>query len=141
MHIIRNAIVHGMDEDREALGKNPEGQIHLEFSETRASLQVIIRDDGRGFDRAYWENKARQMNAKNEAAISRLSWVELLEIASRGGHSTEKTVSMEAGRGVGLEGVIQAVRDLGGHIHLETESQRGSTIAIELKRQLGSQAA
>ncbi len=141
VHIIRNAIVHGMDEDREALGKNPEGQIHLEFSETRASLQVIIRDDGRGFDRAYWENKARQMNAKNEAAISRLSWVELLEIASRGGHSTEKTVSMEAGRGVGLEGVIQAVRDLGGHIHLETESQRGSTIAIELKRQLGSQAA
>jgi signal transduction histidine kinase len=141
VHIMRNAIVHGMDEDRAAQGKSVQGRIHLEFSETRDTLRVTIRDDGRGFDRRYWEEKAREVTVKSDSAISRLSWVELIETVSRGGHSTQKLVSMEAGRGVGLEGVIQAVRDLGGHIHLETDSGRGSSIEIEIKRRLTHEAA
>lgn len=141
VHIMRNAIVHGMDEDRVAQGKSVQGQIHLEFSETHDTLRVTVRDDGRGFDRRYWEEKAREMTVKSDSAISRLSWVELIEVVSRGGHSTQKLVSMEAGRGVGLEGVIQAVRDLGGHIHLVSDSGRGSSVEIEIKRRLAHEAA
>jgi chemotaxis protein histidine kinase CheA len=48
---------------------------------------------------------------------------------------------MEAGRGVGLEGVIQAIRDLGGHIHLESTRGQGSTVELEIKRQLTHEAA
>jgi chemotaxis protein histidine kinase CheA len=141
VHIIRNAIVHGMDEDREAHGKNPTGQICITFTESTDSLRLVIRDDGRGFDRRYWEERARHATVKSDSAISRMSWIELLEIVSRGGHSTQERVSMEAGRGVGLEGVIQAVRDLGGSIHLETDSGRGSTIELEIKRLRAHEAA
>lgn len=141
IHILRNAIVHGLDEDRESVGKNPEGHIHVEFSESPEVLRLIIKDDGRGFDRKYWEERALETTAKSAAVISRLSWVDLIEVVSRGGHSTQKTVSMEAGRGVGLEGVIQAIRDLGGHIHLESTRGQGSSVELEIKRQLTHEAA
>jgi signal transduction histidine kinase len=135
VHIIRNAIVHGMDEDRKAMGKSPEGTIKLEFQETPDDLRMIIIDDGRGFDRHYWEEKAREFTVKSDAVISRLPWVDLVELVSRGGHSTQDKVNMEAGRGVGLEGVIQAIRELGGSIQLETESGRGCTVSLIIKRQ------
>ncbi|HET9241588.1 MAG TPA: 7TM diverse intracellular signaling domain-containing protein [Oligoflexus sp.] len=141
VHILRNAIVHGLDEDRERLGKNPKAHIHVEFSESPEALRLVIRDDGRGFDRSYWEERAQELTGKPAAAISRLSWVDLIEVVSRGGHSTQKSVSMEAGRGVGLEGVIQAIRELGGHIHLESTSGHGSTVELEIKRQLTHEAA
>jgi signal transduction histidine kinase/large-conductance mechanosensitive channel len=141
VHILRNAIVHGLDEDRAELGKSPEGHIHVEFWESPEALRLIIKDDGCGFDRNYWEERACEMTAKPQAAISRLSWVELIEVASRGGHSTQKTVSMEAGRGVGLEGVIQAIRELGGQIHLESTRGQGSTVELEIKRQQTHEAA
>jgi signal transduction histidine kinase len=142
VHIIRNAIVHGMDEDREALGKTPEGTIQLSFQETVASLRIVIQDDGRGFDRRHWEEKARELTVKSDALISSLPWVDLVVLVSRGGgYSTLSQVSMNAGRGVGLEGVIKAVRELGGSIELETESGRGSIVTLTIKRQREHEAA
>lgn len=141
VHIIRNSIVHGMEEDREAQGKPNLGLIQLEFSETVESFLISCRDDGRGFDRQQWEAKARELKVKSDAAISRLSWLELVEMVSRGGHSTHQGVSMDAGRGIGLEGIIQAVRELGGRVHIETEAGRGSRIQIEIQRHKAHQAA
>jgi PAS domain-containing protein len=141
VHILRNAIVHGLDEDRESLGKSAEGHIQVEFQESPEALRLVIQDDGRGFDRTYWEDRAREMTGKTPAVISRLSWVDLIEIVSRGGHSTHKSVSMDAGRGVGLEGVIQAIRDLGGEIHMESTRGQGSTVELQIKRQRSDEAA
>jgi HPt (histidine-containing phosphotransfer) domain-containing protein/large-conductance mechanosensitive channel len=141
VHILRNAIVHGMDENRSAQGKDPVGSILLEFRESPQSLLISCQDDGRGFDRQHWEDRARSVGGLSGAALSRLSWLELVELVSRGGHSTQNGVTMEAGRGVGLEGIIQAVQKLGGHIHLETEWGRGSTLQIEMERHTAHQAA
>ncbi|WP_176736618.1 7TM diverse intracellular signaling domain-containing protein [Oligoflexus tunisiensis] len=141
VHILRNAIVHGMDEDRRARGKDPVGSILLEFSESPQGLMITCRDDGRGFDRQHWESKARAAGGPSGAALSRLNWLELVELVSRGGHSTQDMITMEAGRGVGLEGIIQAVRELGGRIHLETDPGQGTSLQIEIERHVANQAA
>ncbi len=134
VHIIRNAVVHGIEMDRELLGKPRDGKIVVQITENPRNLSVNCRDDGDGFDRSHWEEKALALSGKAAAEIKALTWVELVETASRGGYSTQQEVSLEAGRGVGLEGIIQAIRDLGGHIRIESERGRGSGFYIEMPR-------
>lgn len=128
VHLIRNAIDHGMEgpEERTQLGKGPP---HLTFTAVRSEERLIlsIADDGRGIDWTALAEVARQRGF-SDAPLDRAALVAFL---FADGVSTRKEVSQLSGRGVGLAAVRAAVAALGGTI--EVESERGEGTRFELR--------
>jgi two-component system chemotaxis sensor kinase CheA len=130
LHLLNNAVVHGIEsaDERRAAGKPAESV--LELSAVSHSGRVVIRlsDDGRGLDEA-------KILAKAEALGIEVRGSEPAQIRSLiflPGFSTATEVSQLAGRGVGLDVVATSIRSLGGTIDVESEPGRGATFVLDL---------
>ncbi|HYX34168.1 MAG TPA: 7TM diverse intracellular signaling domain-containing protein [Oligoflexus sp.] len=134
IHVVRNAIVHGIEDDREAVQKPRQGFICLDFREVADGLAISCSDDGRGFDRKVWEAEWIARGLPVEGDISRLSLVQLVSEISRGGFSTQKTASLLAGRGVGIEALFAAVNQCQGTLDIVSEPGKGSRFEIFIPR-------
>lgn len=132
MHIIRNAIDHGIEpkEERIRLGKPPVGKVTLEAYQKGNSVVIDVRDDGRGIDAEAVRRVAvaKGMLRPNEA-IDQQRAVEMLFTA---GFSTAATVSEISGRGVGLDVVKKNLQELKGTIEVHSEPGAGTTFRISL---------
>lgn len=132
MHLVRNAISHGIETvtEREAQGKRGEGLLSL--SATTAGERIVIKivDDGRGIDRkmVLARANARGLSVENDE----LDDAALLELISSPGFSTRDQADRESGRGVGMDVVRNAIEELGGHISLATKIGEGTAFTIEL---------
>ena len=132
MHIIRNAIDHGIEPARERLdkGKTAHGNITIEAYQKGNSVVIDVSDDGRGVD----AEKIRQVAVQRgliqpKEAIDSVRAIELMFTA---GFSTAASVSEISGRGVGLDVVKRNIQDLKGTIDVISENGRGSTFRITL---------
>jgi two-component system chemotaxis sensor kinase CheA len=132
MHLVRNAVSHGLETvaEREAQGKRSEGLLSLSAMTAGERIVIKIADDGRGINR----------NLVRERAIARgLSYANaelnddaLLELICTPGFSTRDEADRESGRGVGMDVVKKAIEELGGRISLATKIGDGTTFTIEL---------
>lgn len=136
VHVVRNALDHGIEEDtrRLELGKEPQAELLLSARSDDGDLVVEIRDDGRGID---WE-------ALSEAARHRGLPVETHEdrIAAlfADGLSTRQDVTELSGRGVGAGAVWAACVELGGRVEVESTPGRGTCFRFRVPDQ-GSKRA
>jgi two-component system chemotaxis sensor kinase CheA len=117
-------------EEREAAGKPRAGRIELSARRERARVVIVVRDDGRGIDRAEILGKARAEGLI--ATDAEPSDQELLRILARPGFTTAKQVTSLSGRGVGLNVVEDTIRSLGGSVALESKLGVGTAFRIEL---------
>ena len=126
VHVVRNAIDHGLDsaEEREALGK-PEVPT-LRMSSEQADGQVLLRisDDGRGIDWEAIRNKAKS------AGLPHTTQQELTEALFADGISSREDVTELSGRGVGLSALRAACERLDISIALDTQRGRGTTFTF-----------
>jgi len=126
VHVVRNAIDHGVElpEQRLAQGKSASGE--LRFSAQRIGLGYCleIRDDGRGVD---WPSVRRMCQARGWPCDSREDLVAALLAP---GFTTRTEVSETSGRGVGLSAVAEVVRDLGGVLHVDSQPGEGTTLSL-----------
>lgn len=131
MHIIRNAIDHGLEkpEEREALGKSPIGHLKLSFNREGNSLVVRCRDDGRGLDHAAIRHKAEKIGLIT--TDQELSSEEIARLILRHGFSTRDEASQISGRGIGMDAVLAAIHELKGALFLHNELGHG--LAVELR--------
>jgi two-component system chemotaxis sensor kinase CheA len=125
--LVRNSVCHGIESpgEREALGKSPEGQIHLSIKLENDVIHVKLGDDGGGLDFDRIRKKAeglRMIHSKEEAKNKGY----LSQVIFAPGFSTAEEADMYAGRGIGLNLVKEKVRDLHGSIKLQTESGKGT---------------
>lgn len=132
MHIIRNAIDHGIEpaERRVAVGKNPVGRVMLEAYQKGNSVVIDVSDDGRGINR----QKIRDI-AVRKGLISPNDVVDesrVTELMFLPGFSTADAVSEISGRGVGLDVVRRNIQELKGTIDIISEEGRGTTFRIML---------
>lgn len=132
VHLLRNAVDHGVEapDEREAAGKPRAGRIELSARRERSRVVIIVRDDGRGIDRAEVLGKAREEGLV--PADAEPSDQELLRILARPGFTTARQVTSLSGRGVGLNVVEDTIRSLGGSVALETGIGLGTAFRIEL---------
>jgi len=132
MHLVRNAVSHGLETvaEREAQGKRSEGLLSLSATTAGEVIVIKIADDGRGIDRSLviQRAKARGLDQPN-AAIDDAA---LLELICTPGFSTRDQADRESGRGVGMDVVKKATQELGGRISLTTNAAEGTTFTIEL---------
>jgi two-component system chemotaxis sensor kinase CheA len=133
MHVVRNAFDHAIEAaaDRVAAGKPAEGVIRLEALQRGNHVVVQVADDGRGIDLAAVRAKAERLGlvAPDDAALGRK---QLLDLIFAPGLSTSDAVTETSGRGVGMDVVRENVTALGGLVHVDTESGRGTTVSFTL---------
>ena len=132
MHLVRNAVSHGLETaaEREAQGKRSEGLLSLSAMTAGEKIIIKIADDGRGIDRNLVLARATARGLSN--GDSSLDNDALLNLLCTPGFSTRDEADRESGRGVGMDVVRKATEELGGRISLATKVAEGTTFTIEL---------
>jgi len=132
MHIIRNAIDHGVEtpvERREA-GKPEKGMICLWAAQKGNHVVIEVRDDGRGIDPERVRRKAVARGLVGEG--QELTRSEIYELLFLPGFSTRDEVSDLSGRGVGMDVVKNNITQLSGMVELTSEIGKGACMTITL---------
>ena len=134
VHIIRNAIDHGIEniEQRKAANKPVQGKITLNAYQEGNSVIITVTDDGRGFDPQKVRQKALRLGLVSAEAVAEMPDEQILDFTFLPGFSTAERVTDVSGRGVGMDVVKTKVDSLGGLVHIESELGEGSRIVIRL---------
>jgi two-component system, chemotaxis family, sensor kinase CheA len=134
MHIIRNAIDHGIEdgEERQRIGKPAIGTIALNAFQKGNHVVIEAEDDGRGLNSDSLLDRAIQLGAIAEHEAKELSREDALNLVFLPGLSTRDKPSATSGRGVGMDVVKTNIAKLGGSIELESEPVIGTKITLTL---------
>lgn len=134
VHLIRNAIDHGIESPDERVKKDkPEqGIIKLQAYHSGNHVFIEIIDDGAGIDKKKVLNKAIDNGIVNENQVDMLNDQQIYELIMESGFSTTEVISDISGRGVGLDVVKNAIEKLGGHISIDSTIEKGSIFSIQL---------
>ncbi|KIL80598.1 chemotaxis protein CheA [Bacillus badius] len=134
VHLIRNAIDHGieMPEERRAKGKREEGTVKLKAYHSGNHVFIEIEDDGAGINKHKVLDKALAKGVVTEEQAASMTDNQIYELILASGFSTADTISDISGRGVGLDVVKTTIESLGGSISIEAAEGAGSTFLIQL---------
>uniref|UniRef100_UPI0025DB865A response regulator n=1 Tax=uncultured Thiodictyon sp. TaxID=1846217 RepID=UPI0025DB865A len=132
MHVLRNAVDHGIEpvEVRLARGKDPIGHIELAFKREGEVVSVTCRDDGQGLDLNHLRLVAQRRNLVGSTDV--LSDDQVARFILIAGFSTRHDATQVSGRGIGLDAVNTMVEDLKGSIRLRNQPSHGLTVEIRL---------
>jgi two-component system chemotaxis sensor kinase CheA len=132
VHLIRNAIDHGIEETgaRAAAGKTEQGRIELHAVHSGAQVLVTVKDNGGGLNTARIRAKAEEQGLVAPGAA--LSDHEIHQFLFHPGFSTAQTVSALSGRGVGMDVVKRTIENMRGSIDLSTRPGQGTTVTLRL---------
>ncbi len=133
VHLLRNAVAHGLEEPEERLatGKPVRGLLRLSAVRDRSSVRIVVEDDGRGIDPERVRRRARELGIDVPPGTE-LTGEALLRVIGRPGFSTAEKVTEVSGRGVGLDAVLERVRALGGAVAMETKPGVGTSFQLTL---------
>ncbi len=133
IHIIRNAIDHGIEEEqvREEKGKSKAGRIYLEAKNVGSDVHIVIRDDGKGLNRERILEKAKENHLLTKPE-EELSDREIYNLILLPGFSTKEEISEFSGRGVGMDVVVKKLESVGGTVVVESEPDVGTTITMKI---------
>lgn len=134
LHMLRNAIDHGIEpkEERLAKGKPPVGKVVLSARHEGNNVVIEVKDDGRGIDRASVLKKAIEKGFINESQAETLPDEKVYEFLFAPGFSTRTEANELSGRGVGMDVVRNVVESLNGTVGIESVKNRGTTITMRL---------
>ena len=139
MHILRNAIDHGIEppDERAAKGKPRTGTITLTASQRGSQVLIEISDDGRGIDTVMIKKEAVKRGLIAEGKIMDLVDEQVYSFLFIPGFSTSETVTEVSGRGVGLDVVRESILKLKGMIEVTSQLGQGSRFTLKLPLTLG----
>ncbi|MBI1818893.1 MAG: chemotaxis protein CheA [Nitrospirae bacterium] len=132
MHLIRNAIDHGLEskDERTAAGKPETGNIYLRAFQKGNHVLIEVEDDGQGIELQSVYQKALEKNLADPK--KEYSRKELIDFLFLPGFSTSKTITDLSGRGVGLDVVAKNIGKMSGMVSVETDPGRGAKFSITL---------
>lgn len=136
MHIVRNAISHGIETPQERIraDKREEGTILLSARREGTNVVIETHDDGKGIDEEKVFDEAMKKGLiKPDQKLTR---EETLGLIFAPGFSTADTIDMTSGRGMGMNIVRRRIAALNGIIELETEKGIGTTVRIKVPSSL-----
>lgn len=134
VHLVRNAVYHGIEPsaERVAKGKPAVGSIYLRATHRGNSVMIEVEDDGAGMDLDKIRAKAVKMGLVRSEQIAQMSDAQVLQLIFLPGFSTVEKAGDQAGRGVGLDVVKQAIASMNGHIDVESASGAGTTFILHI---------
>ncbi|MCK6405532.1 MAG: chemotaxis protein CheA [Rhodocyclaceae bacterium] len=134
IHLIRNAVDHGVEggEERLAAGKPAKSVVRLEARQEGDHIVLIIADDGRGMSAERIRAKAIEKGLISEEEANTLDERQSLHLIFLPGFSTKTQISDVSGRGVGMDVVKTNIQKLNGSIDIRSEPGKGSVFIISL---------
>lgn len=134
LHLVRNAIDHGIETvaDRLAAGKEAQGQISLSAQSEEGNIVVSIADDGHGVDAEKVKRKALSLGLITQEEAAHLSYQEAIELIFAPGLSTATKVSDLSGRGVGMDVVHNNIQRLSGSVVVHSIPGVGTSFELRL---------
>ena len=132
LHVVRNAIAHGVESEAEraAAGKSPVGRVRLEVERRGNRVAFVCRDDGRGIDVEAVRKAAVARGVVPASQAAGLPADQVIRLLLRGGLTTSSSVTELAGRGIGLDVARETAARLKGELNIRSEAGRGATIEI-----------
>ncbi|RMG05103.1 MAG: hybrid sensor histidine kinase/response regulator [Nitrospirae bacterium] len=132
LHIIRNAVSHGIEPpyERKEAGKPEEGRVMISARREGSMIVIDVKDDGRGIElkKVYEKAVSRGLITKGE----KITRGQLLNLIFAPGFSTYEKTDTASGRGVGLDVVRQAVSEMNGTINVATVEGKGTLFRLKL---------
>jgi two-component system chemotaxis sensor kinase CheA len=134
LHLIRNAVDHGLEppEERLAAGKAASGSLRLTARHADSFILISLEDDGRGINVEAVKRKAVERGVISQEQADRMSENEAVQLIFAPGLSTAKEVSDVSGRGVGMDVVRANVEKINGSVDVATRRGHGTTFTIRL---------
>lgn len=133
IHIIRNSVDHGLEdntEDRRKRGKPDIGRVEIRAFHRGGSIYIEVQDDGKGLDREAIIAKALERGVITDS--SAMSERDVFNLIFMPGFSTAKKVTDVSGRGVGMDVVKKNIEALRGSVELTSEKGRGTVVSMRL---------
>lgn len=141
MHLVRNAIAHGIElpAERIAAGKSEQGVVSVSILPVDGRRVAIeISDDGCGMDADAIRDAAIRARVAPAEQIRALSDEDVYDLAFRSGVSTRSVVSSISGMGLGLSIVREQIDRIDGRVLVRSEKGKGTTIRLELPTTIAS---
>ena len=132
MHLVRNAIDHGIEPAAERLeiGKQETGTVILEAKNSGSDVVIIVRDDGGGLDKEKILQRAKEHNLIGDT--TEMTDKEIFQMILLPGFSTNENVTEYSGRGVGMDVVAKNIEAIGGYLSVESEQGRGTIFTMKI---------
>lgn len=127
IQLVRNAVVHGVEEPNDRLqnGKDEAGLLRIDFTENsdngHKEAVLVVEDDGKGIDYERIRQKAIDEGHFSAEEAANLSERQLIMLMFSTGFSTAQSVGEDAGRGVGLDVIRDRIRQMGGKIQIHSK--------------------
>jgi two-component system chemotaxis sensor kinase CheA len=135
VHVVRNAVDHGIESDRVAVGKPSRGMLRLAAVAQPGGIRVEIEDDGGGIDWSTIGEKARSLGLPFESDADRAAALMTDGVTSR------VEVTEISGRGIGAAALREAVIALGGTVRIASDRGRYTRFTIALPLAGAAEAA
>jgi two-component system chemotaxis sensor kinase CheA len=134
LHLVRNALSHGVEPpaERMAQGKDRRGRVVLEAHQQGRRVHVHVQDDGRGIDLEKVRRTAVERGMLDEEHARQADEKALLELLFRPAFSTRRQADDMSGRGVGLDVVQTAMRQLNGFVQVQSQAGQGTTFTLDV---------
>ncbi|OSS41828.1 Signal transduction histidine kinase CheA [Desulfurella amilsii] len=134
VHLIRNAIDHGIEPPAERIqkGKNRIGTLKLSASQEGNHIVIIVEDDGKGMDQEKIKQKAIENSIVTPQEASQMSENDVFNLVFLPGFSTASQVSNLSGRGVGMDVVKTNIEKLNGIISIKSKINEDTKIIIKI---------
>ncbi len=134
IHILRNAIDHGIEtkEERIANGKSPIGKILLSAKQDDNKVIIDVVDDGHGFNLDKIKDRAVSRGFLTQEDIDSMTDEAIMNIIFWPGFTTGDSITSISGRGIGLDVVKTKISQLNGKVKVISEFGKGSCVHIEI---------
>ena len=132
MHMVRNAIDHGIEPPAERLraGKDATARVLLKAGHHAGNIVIEVSDNGRGLNEEKILRKARQRGLIAEGV--QLPSAEVFDLIFHPGFSTAEQVTAVSGRGVGMDVVRKQIQKLRGKIEIQSAPGQGASFFLKL---------
>ncbi len=132
VHMIRNAIDHGLEtpEERAKTSKPEIGKIELKAYHMGSNIVIEMSDDGKGINPQKVLAKAQANGVVGES--DELSEEDIINLIFSPGLSTAEKVTDISGRGVGMDVVKRNIEQMRGTVEVKSALGQGSTFTIKL---------
>ncbi len=130
VHIVRNAVDHGIEMPSDRGAKNPKGTVILNAYHDAGTVVIEITDDGKGLDEELLYRKGIEKGLIEEGA--HLSQQEIFKLILEPGFSTAPAITDLSGRGVGMDVVKRNIEALRGNIEIKSRKGEGTSLIIRL---------
>jgi two-component system chemotaxis sensor kinase CheA len=134
IHLIRNAVDHGVEppQERLAAGKTEKSEVRLEARQEGDHIVLIVADDGRGMNPEKLRAKALEKGLITDEEANTMDERQSYNLVFLPGFSMKEVASDVSGRGVGMDVVKTNIQKLNGSIDIRSHAGKGTTFVISL---------